>query len=83
MALISGEISTSTYVDIPKVVRETIKGIGYTRAKYGYDYQTMAVLTGKSMSSHLILHKVSTKHLNTEMIFQKKRLKLLVPVTKV
>ena len=45
MALISGEISTSTYVDIPKVVRETIKNIGYTRAKYGYDYQTMAVLT--------------------------------------
>ena len=45
MALISGEISTSTYVDIPKVVRDTIKGIGYTRAKYGYDYQTMAVLT--------------------------------------
>ena len=45
MALISGEISTSTYVDIPKVVREIIKNIGYTRAKYGYDYQTMAVLT--------------------------------------
>ena len=45
MALISGEISTSTYVDIPKVVRETIKDIGYTRAKYGYDSQTMAVLT--------------------------------------
>ena len=45
IALISGEISTSTYVDIPKVVRETIKNIGYTRAKYGYDYQTMAVLT--------------------------------------
>ena len=45
MALISGEISTSTYVDIPKVVRETIKNIAYTRAKYGYDYQTMAVLT--------------------------------------
>lgn len=45
MALISGEISTRTYVDIPKVVRETVKGIGYTRAKYGYDSQTMAVLT--------------------------------------
>ena len=45
MALISGEISTSTYVDIPKVVRETIKNIGYTRAKYGYDYQTMAFNT--------------------------------------
>lgn len=45
MALISGEISTATYVDIPKVVRETIKNIGYTRAKYGYDSQTMAILT--------------------------------------
>ncbi|MCG2354897.1 methionine adenosyltransferase [Staphylococcus epidermidis] len=45
MALISGEISTTTYVDIPKVVRETIKDIGYTIAKYGYDSQTMAVLT--------------------------------------
>lgn len=45
MALITGEISTTTYVDIPKVVRETIKEIGYTRAKYGYDYETMAILT--------------------------------------
>ncbi|HCZ5832835.1 TPA: methionine adenosyltransferase [Staphylococcus aureus] len=45
MALIAGEISTTTYVDIPKIVRETIKEIGYTRAKYGYDYETMAILT--------------------------------------
>ncbi|HEA4362828.1 TPA: methionine adenosyltransferase [Staphylococcus aureus] len=45
MALIAGEISTTTYVDIPKVVRETIKEIGYTRANYGYDYETMAILT--------------------------------------
>lgn len=45
MALIAGEISTSTYVDIPKVVREIVKQIGYTRAKYGYDYKTMSVLT--------------------------------------
>ncbi|MDT3775691.1 methionine adenosyltransferase [Staphylococcus aureus] len=45
MALIAGELSTTTYVDIPKVVRETIKEIGYTRAKYGYDYETMAILT--------------------------------------
>lgn len=45
MALIAGEISTTTYVDIPKVVRETIKEIGYTRAKYGYDYETMTILT--------------------------------------
>jgi len=46
MAMIVGEISTKTYVDIPKIVRETVKGIGYTRAKYGYDYKTMSVLTG-------------------------------------
>ena len=58
MALISGEISTSTYVDIPKVVRETIKNIGYTRAKYGYDYQTMAVLTAIDEQSHDIAQGV-------------------------
>ncbi|WP_342387267.1 methionine adenosyltransferase [Salinicoccus bachuensis] len=46
MALIVGEISTNTYVDIPKIVRETVKDIGYVLAKYGYDYKTMSVLTG-------------------------------------
>ncbi|TMW71804.1 methionine adenosyltransferase [Alteribacter natronophilus] len=45
LVLVAGEISTSTYVDIPKVVRETVKEIGYTRAKYGFDYETCAVLT--------------------------------------
>ncbi|MDQ0254949.1 S-adenosylmethionine synthetase [Evansella vedderi] len=45
LVLVAGEISTSTYVDIPKLVRETVKGIGYTRAKYGFDYETCAVLT--------------------------------------
>lgn len=45
MVLVSGEISTSCYVDIPKVVRKTLKDIGYTRAKYGFDAQTCAVLT--------------------------------------
>ncbi|MFC5589901.1 methionine adenosyltransferase [Sporosarcina soli] len=45
LVLIAGEITTSTYVDIPKVVRETVKGIGYTRAKYGFDWETSAVLT--------------------------------------
>ena len=39
-----GEISTSCYVDIPKVVRQTIKDIGYTRAKYGFDGETCGVL---------------------------------------
>ncbi|ACJ32798.1 methionine adenosyltransferase [Anoxybacillus flavithermus] len=45
LVLVSGEITTSTYVDIPKIVRETIREIGYTRAKYGFDADTCAVLT--------------------------------------
>lgn len=46
LVLVAGEISShSEYVDIPSIVRNTIKEIGYTRAKYGFDYQTCAVLT--------------------------------------
>lgn len=45
LALVVGEISTTCYVDIPKVVRETIRSIGYTRAKMGFDADTVAVLT--------------------------------------
>lgn len=45
LALVVGEITTTCYVDIPKVVRDTIRGIGYTRAKMGYDADTVAVLT--------------------------------------
>lgn len=45
MVLVMGEITTSCYVDIPKVVRETIRDIGYDRAKYGFDCDTCAVLT--------------------------------------
>lgn len=42
---VMGEISTNCYVDIPKVVRKTIREIGYTRAKYGFDCDTCAVVT--------------------------------------
>ncbi|MFZ3589360.1 methionine adenosyltransferase [Bacillus sp. DJP31] len=45
LVLVAGEITTSTYVDIPKIVRGTIRDIGYTRAKYGFDAETCAVLT--------------------------------------
>src|SRR5574342_140280 len=45
LVLVAGDITTSTYVDIPKIVRETIKDIGYNRAKYGFDSETCAVLT--------------------------------------
>lgn len=45
LVLVAGEITTTCYVDIPKIVRQTIKEIGYTRAKYGFDADTCAVLT--------------------------------------
>ena len=45
MVLVTGEITTDCYVDIPHIVRETVKDIGYTRAKYGFDGETCAVLT--------------------------------------
>jgi S-adenosylmethionine synthetase len=44
LVLVFGEISTTAYVDIQKVVRQTLKDIGYTRAKYGFDGETVAVL---------------------------------------
>ncbi len=45
LAFVAGEITTQGYVEIPNVVREVIKDIGYTRAKYGFDYETCAVIT--------------------------------------
>ena len=45
LVLVAGEISTKAYVDIQKIVRDTVKEIGYTRAKYGFDSQTCAVIT--------------------------------------
>ena len=45
LVLVMGEISTSCYVDIPKIVRKTIEDIGYTRAKYGFDGDTCGVIT--------------------------------------
>lgn len=44
LIVVMGEISTTAYVDIEKIVRETIRDIGYTRAKYGFDADTCAVL---------------------------------------
>ena len=60
LVLVAGEISTSaSYVDIPALVRNTIKEIGYTRAKYGFDYQTCAVLTSIDEQSPEISAAVS------------------------
>ena len=45
MVIVAGEITTKTYVDIPKLAREIVKEIGYTRAKYGFDGETCAVIS--------------------------------------
>ncbi len=45
LILIAGEITTKTYVDFPKVARETVRDIGYTRAKFGFDCDTCAVIS--------------------------------------
>lgn len=52
LAFVAGEITTGTYVEIPDIVRETIREVGYTRAKYGFDYETCAVLTSIHSQSH-------------------------------
>jgi S-adenosylmethionine synthetase len=44
LVVVSGEITTSTYVDIPEIARETVKRIGYTDASFGFDYETCAVI---------------------------------------
>jgi S-adenosylmethionine synthetase len=45
LAFIAGEITTRAYADLPTIVRDTIKDVGYTRAKYGFDYETCAVIS--------------------------------------
>ncbi len=45
MVMVMGEITTKAYVDIPKIVRDTVRGIGYTRGKYGFDADTCGVIT--------------------------------------
>ncbi len=45
LAFIAGEVTTKAYADLPSIVRETVKSIGYTRAKYGFDYETCAVIS--------------------------------------
>lgn len=44
LCVVAGEVTTGCYIEIPQIARETIKEIGYTRAKYGFDYETVGVL---------------------------------------
>ncbi len=60
LVVVSGEITTTTYVDIQDVVRETIRRIGYTDANFGFDYQTCAVLNAIDKQSPDIAQGVDT-----------------------
>jgi S-adenosylmethionine synthetase len=62
LAFVSGEMTTEAYVDIPNVIRETIKGIGYTDASYGFDHETCAVITAIGEQSSDIWMGDSTGH---------------------
>ncbi len=62
MALIAGEITTSAWVDMPQIVRETIKGIGYNSSDMGFDYQSCAVLTSIDKQSPDIAQGVDEGH---------------------
>lgn len=60
LAIVAGEITTSCYVDIPKVVRQTIREIGYTQAVFGFDYLTCGVITAIQAQSPDIALGVDT-----------------------
>jgi S-adenosylmethionine synthetase len=60
LAIVAGEITTSCYVEIPKIVRKTIKEIGYTDAVYGFDYHTCGVITAVQEQSPDIALGVDT-----------------------
>lgn len=60
LVVVSGEVTTKTYVDIPKVVRDTVEEIGYTRAKFGFDYETCGVISTINRQSPDIAMGVDT-----------------------
>ncbi len=60
LAFIAGEITTETYVEFPAIVRETIREIGYTRAKFGFDSETCAVISSIDPQSPDISQGVNT-----------------------
>ena len=62
MIVVGGEITTDTYVDIPKIARQTVADIGYTRAKYGFDAETCSVLTAIDEQSPDIAQGVDTAY---------------------
>src|SRR3954467_14968516 len=62
LVVVAGEITTSTYVDIPRLVRQRIKDIGYTRAKYGFDADTCGVVVALDEQSPDIAQGVDNSY---------------------
>ena len=60
VCVVAGEITTNTYVEIPAIVRHTIEEVGYTRAKYGFDYENVGVMTAIQSQSPDIAQGVDT-----------------------
>ena len=60
--VVAGEISTETYVDIPRIARDTLRRIGYDRAKYGFDGETCSVITAIDEQSPDIAQGVNTAY---------------------
>ena len=60
LCIVSGEITTSIYIEIPAIVRHTIEEVGYTRAKYGFDHENVGVLTAIQSQSPDIAVGVDT-----------------------
>src|SRR5437870_6497083 len=62
LVVVAGEITTKTYVDIPRLVRQRIASIGYTRAKYGFDAETCGVIVALDEQSPDIAQGVDTAY---------------------
>ena len=62
LIVIAGELTTDTYIDIPRIARDTVKGIGYTRAKYGFDAETCGVVVTVDEQSPDIAQGVDTAY---------------------
>ena len=62
LVVVAGEISTETYVDIPRIARETLRRIGYNRAKFGFDAETCSVITAIDEQSPDIAQGVDTAY---------------------
>jgi S-adenosylmethionine synthetase len=62
LIVVAGELTTTEYIDIPRIARETVRGIGYTRAKYGFDAETCGVIVTLDEQSPDIAQGVDTAY---------------------